>query len=216
MISLTATQLIDILSITEQRAVVWQPHLEAALARFDIDSPLRAAHFIAQIGHESGRLRFVREVWTNSLTQQSYEMAGRLGNTEPGDGQRFMGRGPMQLTGRKNYTLFSAYTGIDFVAQPQLLERIDYGALCAGWFWKFGAGQNLGNKALLALAPLGFGAGVDLNAIADLNDIETITLCINGGLNGYADRMELFRRAHNVFMPHEPTDDELKWERQHE
>lgn len=192
---LTAAHLIKVYGIKPTRAAIWHPHLAAAMDKFAITTPLRAAAFLAQIGHESGRLVFVREIWTNSPAQQSYEGAARLGNTEPGDGQRFMGRGPMQITGRKNYQLLGVALNVDFIAQPQLLERVDYGAQSAGWFWRTGAGLNLGKKALHALERYGMGAGVNLNDLADRQDFETITLCINGGLNGYADRCTLYARA---------------------
>jgi putative chitinase len=199
MIQLTASNLISILQIPADRAAVWQPGIQDAMSQFDIGTPLRAAHFIAQIGHESGGLRYTREAWTNSPAQQSYEGAARLGNTEPGDGERFMGRGPMQITGRKNYQALSDALGVDFIGQPALLEQQDYGPLSAGWFWQAGAGLNLGHLARAALEQYGMGAGVDLNDIADLDDIETITYCINGGLNGYQDRCDLLARAREVF-----------------
>lgn len=193
--NLTAASLIQIYGIKQTRATIWQPHLAAAMDKFDINTPLRAAAFLAQIGHESGRLVFIREVWSNTPAQQTYEGAARLGNTDPGDGERFMGRGPMQITGRKNYKLLGAALNVDFVAQPTLLERVDYGALSAGWFWRTGSGLNLGKKALHALERYGLGTNVNLNDLADRQDFETITLCINGGLNGYADRCKLYARA---------------------
>lgn len=195
---ISVQQLIQILDIPDARATVWQPHIDAAMVQFEINSPLRAAHFIAQVGHESGRLVYVKEVWTNSPAQQSYEGATRLGNTEPGDGKLFMGRGPMQITGRKNYAALGDALGVDFLTQPQLLERIDYGALSAGWFWHTGAGLNLGHRALAALVQYSMGAGVNLNDIADQDDIETITYCVNGGLNGIDDRTAIYQRARDV------------------
>lgn len=197
---ITVDQLTRILDIAETRAGVWQLHLDAAMDKFEINTPLRAAHFIAQIGHESDRLVFVKEIWRNTPAQQSYEGAARLGNIEPGDGKRFMGRGPMQITGRKNYQALSDALGVDFIAQPALLERIDYGSMSAAWFWKIGAGLNLGHLALRTLGKYGMGAGVNLNDIADHDDIETITYCINGGLNGYEDRRELYERASDVLQ----------------
>jgi putative chitinase len=195
---ITVIQLVKILGIPEARAEVWQPHLDSAMDKFEINTPLRASHFIAQIGHESGRLVFVKEVWADSPSQQSYEGAVRLGNTEEGDGERFMGRGPMQITGRKNYQFLSGALGVDFIAQPQLLERVDYGAMSAGWFWMIGAGMNLGHLAIQALQQYGMGAGVNLNDIADHDDIETITYCVNGGQNGIDDRQAIYRKARDV------------------
>lgn len=209
---ITTAQLVNILEIPEARADVWSPHIGAAMSEFDITTPLRIAHFLAQVGHESGGLKYTKEIWTNSPAQQSYEGAERLGNTDPGDGEKFMGRGPMQITGRKNYQAFSDAIGVDFVSQPALIERMDYGARSAGWFWKFGAGHNLGNAALVALAKLGMGAGVNLNDLADLDDIQTITLCVNGGLNGFEQRSAFLMRAINVLGINAQPGGQLKWE----
>lgn len=194
----TAPQLIRILNIPDTRAAMWQPALSDAMDEFEINTPLRSAHFLAQIGHESGGLKYTKEIWTNSPAQQSYEMASRLGNTEPGDGEKFMGRGPPQLTGRKNYRLCGEFLGVDLLSHPQLLERVDYGSRAACWFWKMGAGLNLGRAAILALNKYGMGAGVNLNDIADRDDVETITLCINGGMNGFEQRCAILRRAFDV------------------
>ena len=215
MISISATHLIRIFDIPTPRATIWQPHLEAVMARFDINTPLRAAHFIAQAGHESDRLVAVKEYWNPARLayQQRYEGRADLGNTEPGDGERYMGRGLTQITGRKNYALLSQALGVDFVAQPQLLERLDYAALSAGWFWQSGAGLNLSHAALNALQQYSLGAGVDLNVIADKDDIQTITYCINGGLNGLDDRAEIFEHAWEVFKDMQPADG-LTWERE--
>jgi len=190
--------LMIIRGMPEDRAGIWQPAVDAAMSEFEINTPLRAAHFIAQVGHESAGFRYTKEIWTNSPAQQSYEGAARLGNTEPGDGERFPGRGPMQITGRKNYHLCGAFLNIDLITQPQLLEQVDYGARSAGWFWEFGAGFNLGHLAINALQQYGMGAGVNLNSIADQDDIETITYCINGGQNGIDDRTAIYQRARNA------------------
>jgi len=213
MLPLTASRLIKLYDIPTQRAVIWQPHLEAAMIRFDIVTLARAAAFLAQIGHESGGLRYIKEIWKNTPAQQSYEMATRLGNTEPGDGERFMGRGPPQITGRRNYTLLSAALGVDFVSQPHLLERVDYGALSAGWFWKYGAGLNLGRAARAALEKHGMGDGVNLNDLADRGDFEAITYCINGGLNGQDHRIDLHKRALDVLgVTPSHEGDPIRWE----
>lgn len=194
-------QLVRILKIPPDRAQLWYPHLATALAAFGINTPLRVAHFLAQVGHESGGFRYTKEIWTNSSAQQSYEGAKRLGNTEPGDGERFMGRSPIQLTGRRNYTLASQALGVDLVAQPHLAERPDIGMQIAAWFWTDGAGQNLGRRAKEVLkGRYGMGEELNLNVLADLDDVEAITYCVNGGLNGYQHRCEILQRARNVFV----------------
>lgn len=203
MTTLTVMNLEEILNIREPRALVWQPHLSAAMAQFEINTPLRAAAFIAQIGHESGRMVFVKEIWNPAQipAQRSYEGAARLGNTVAGDGERYMGRGLMQITGRKNYKTVSDALGVDFIAQPRMLERPDYAALSAAWFWHTGAGLNLGKRARAALIEFDMGDGVNLNDLADIGAFETITLCINGGLNGYEDRCKLYARAKKILSP---------------
>ena len=210
---ITSQQLVKILEIPEQRADVWCPHIDAALIEFDINTPLRLAHFLAQVGHESGGFKYVKEIWTNSPAQQSYEGAARLGNTEPGDGEKFMGRGPMQLTGRKNYKLCGAFIGVDLVAQPQLVERIDVGARSAGWFWAIGAGFNLGHAALVALKTRGMGNGVNLNDLADMDRIDLITLCVNGGTSGFEQRSAILMRAINVLGVNVQAGESATWSR---
>jgi putative chitinase len=92
--------------------------------------------------------------------------AGRMGNTEDGDGAKYIGRGLIQLTGKENYANCGSAIGVDLVANPDLLSTPKYAALSAGWFW---------NRR-------------GLNALADADDIDTITKRINGGLIGIADR----------------------------
>ena len=146
------------------RAALWAPFLDVAMAEFGITEPADKAMFLAQIGHESGSLRYVREVWGPTESQRRYEGRLDLGNTEPGDGKRFMGRGPPQLTGRGNYRACGKALGFDLEAAPELLELPHNGARAAGWFWQ---SRGLSRFAL---------------------DLEGATRRINGGLNGLADR----------------------------
>ena len=154
-------------------ALLYTPHLVYAMARYEINTPLRRAHFLAQIGHESGRLRYCREVWGPTPAQQRYEGRADLGNIHPGDGPRFLGRGLIQLTGRSNYSQASQALGVDFIGQPKLLESPEYAALSAGWFW-----HSRG-----------------LNRLADSDAALAITKRINGGTNGLEDRLKLLERA---------------------
>lgn len=146
--------------------------IEREMALRLIDSPLRRAHFLAQIGHESGELRFRTEI----ASGEAYEGRLNLGNVQPGDGPRFRGRGLIQLTGRANYTDFGRALGIEaeLLADPDRVARDpDLCVKAAGWFW----------------------ARRDLNTLADANDLTQITRRINGGLNGLEDRRRLFKRA---------------------
>jgi putative chitinase len=153
------------------------PPLQHHMTRYGINTSLRQAHFLAQVCHESGQLRYTEEL----ATGDAYEGRVRgLGNTQPGDGRRFKGRGLIQLTGRANYVAFGRALGRDFVTDPNqllLATDADIATQVACWFW----------------------SDRNLNGPADANDIRTITMRINGGLNGFADRQNLFARARCMF-----------------
>lgn len=165
---LTADALAKALPIPSSRATVWAKPLEEAMVRFGIDTPEQRAAFLAQVAHESGNLVYVREIWGPTPAQAKYEGRLDLGNTQPGDGMRFLGRGLIQITGRANYEAVSKGLGIDFVSAPSLLELTDNAAMSAAWFW-YAHGLN-----------------------AYVSDFTTLTRKINGGLNGLADREALW------------------------
>lgn len=127
-----------------------------------MDSNLRLAHFLAQVGHESGSFKYMEEIASGS----AYEGRADLGNICPGDGKRYKGRGPIQITGRSNYRSFGRQIGIDIERHPELAAIPSIGLHLACAYW--------GNR--------------NLNALADADDVEAITRKINGGLNGLADR----------------------------
>ncbi len=164
------------LGVPVSRTLSWADPISAAMALWGIDSDARQAAFIAQIGHESGRLVYVRELWGPTPAQARYEGREDLGNTQPGDGKRFMGRGLIQITGRTNYQRVSDALGADFVVAPELLEAPANAALSAAWFWNVHG----------------------LNELADSGDFATITRRINGGMNGYQDRLALLALAKNA------------------
>lgn len=147
--------------------------LTEAMRLYFIDTPMRKAAFLAQIGHESGSLRYVREI----ASGVAYEGRKDLGNTHPGDGVRFRGRGLIQVTGRTNYTVVARALEIDCVNHPELLEVPGHAAESAAWWW-----QARG-----------------LNELADRGEFEKITRKINGGLNGLADRKAIYERAKKAF-----------------
>lgn len=152
------------------RAAQFAPHIESARARFGITSPRDVAMFLAQIAYESGELRYVREI----ASGEAYEGRRDLGNTEPGDGPRFRGRGLIQLTGRDNYRRCGQALGVDLIADPDRLAEPQLAAWSAGWFWR--------ENGLTGLAE-----GPD--------PIVACTRRINGGLNGLADRKRYYDRA---------------------
>lgn len=170
-----------------ERLELFVEPLAAAMAEFSIDTPARAAAFLAQIAHESAAFRYTREL----ASGQAYEGNAHLGNVQAGDGQRFKGRGLVQITGRKNYGLAGEALGLPLLEQPELLEEPLQASRSAAWFWTVGAGLNLSKRALQHGVP----PRVNLNELADAGDFEGITLAINGGLNGQDDRLAYFGRA---------------------
>ena len=147
----------------------FQPLVDA-MPKYEINSDLRMAHFLAQIGHESGSLRFSEEL----ASGEAYEGRADLGNTRPGDGKRFKGRGLIQLTGRANYQSYSDATGIDYIKNPGALSSDPNAAVdVACWYWKTRG----------------------LNALADADDVRAVTKRINGGFNGLDDRVSFLGRA---------------------
>jgi putative chitinase len=145
------------------------PYLTEGMNTYEIITPLRENHFLAQLAHESGEFRYLKELASGA----AYEGRKDLGNIVPGDGIRYKGRGLIQLTGRANYTAISGSLNVDFVSFPELLETPQYATLSACWFWD----------------------SRHLNIYADANDLIKITRRINGGLNGLAKREMYLERA---------------------
>lgn len=174
-------------------------HLQAAATRFEINNARRVAHFLAQLAHESGfraveenlgySAERLRALWPQRFTPESAVACerkperiaevvyqGRFGNTQPGDGFRFRGRGFIQITGRENYVKYGGTVGHDLVTHPELAAQYEVGALIAAAFWH----EN------------------HCNALADQGDVEMvkpITLKVNGGINGLAERTRYFVKA---------------------
>jgi putative chitinase len=147
------------------------PILRETLQRYEVNTPLRAAHFLAQIAHESDGLSTTEEYASGA----AYEGRRDLGNTERGDGKRFKGRGLIQLTGRDNYRKYGARIGIDLIADPDKAADPATSLVLALEYWKHTRGG--------------------LNRFADRDDIITITEAINGGRNGLADRRHYLAKA---------------------
>lgn len=169
---LDAATLAQIMPYAKAKVALYAPLLDAAMREFDINTPARQASFLSQIGHESGQLRYVREIASGT----AYEGRKDLGNTRPGDGVRFRGRGLIQVTGRSNYTAAMMALDIDCVEHSELLELPVNACRSAGWFWKTHG----------------------LNELADAGDQVKVTRRINGGTNGLADRLALFEVAKRV------------------
>ena len=152
-----------------KRVVRFLGPLNDTMSEFDINTAQRMRMFLAQIGHESGQLRYVKELASGT----AYEGRKDLGNTLPGDGVRYKGRGLIQITGKNNYGLVSLALGLPLLEKPELLEEDVNACRSAGWFWYKSK----------------------LNALADMGKFQDITKRINGGMNGYADRYKLYQRA---------------------
>ena len=197
---LTTQQLLQILPNAGQVARVFVPVLNTAMSRYQIVGAERIAAFIAQVGHESGHMtrlvenlnygaEALRRNWpsrfnvelASAVARKPEQIANiaygnRMGNTAPGDGWKYRGRGLVQITGKNNYRACGEALGLDLIAQPELLEKPQYGCMSAAWFW----------------------ASNGLNTLADAGKFDAITQRINGGHNGAADRQELYARALKV------------------
>ncbi len=171
---ITSEQLVAIMPYATKRVGAFIAPLNAAMKEFEINTPLREAMFLAQVAHESGELRYMEEIHDGS----HYEGRKDLGNTQPGDGKRFKGRGPIQITGRNNYASCGAALRLDLVGQPHLLTEPDVGCRASAWWWK----------------------SKGLNEISDTGDISKATKRVNGGLNGIDDRTMYYTRAKQVLM----------------
>lgn len=158
------------------RAQTFLPYLEDAMHEFEINTSARQAAFLAQVGHESGGLHWLCELWGPTDAQRRYELRYDLGNIAPGDGYKFRGRGLLQTTGRTNYRATGVALGVDLETHPELLGEPGLACRSAGWFWK----------------------AHGLNELADAGEFERITRKVNGGLNGYAERLGLYEAAKAV------------------
>jgi putative chitinase len=185
--NLSREQFLKIMPNARTRVDAFLDPLNEAMAEFEINTPARQQAFLSQLAHESAEFRYMQEIASGS----SYEGRADLGNTHAGDGIRFKGRGPIQITGRKNYGLVGDALGLDLLGQPRLLEQPQHGCRSAAWFWRVGAGLNLSKRAIAYGVPV----GCDLNNLADAGDFEGITLAVNGGMNGWDDRQKYFAKA---------------------
>ncbi|SCW78479.1 MULTISPECIES: glycoside hydrolase family 19 protein [unclassified Pseudomonas] len=178
----TQAQLISIMPNARSQAGVFVSALNIAMSRHRIVTPKRIAAFLAQIGHESGQLRYVRELGSEAYLSKydTGALAVRLGNSPQadGDGQKYRGRGLIQITGHDNYRRCSLGLFGDerLLALPELLEQPQWASESSAWFWEQSG----------------------LNELADRDQFNSITRRINGGLNGLEDRLQLWARARAV------------------
>lgn len=182
--------------------------LSDAMRAAGMTSPEARAAFLATFAVESSELKF----WTENRSEEECtkmygpeyagvtfppgtldgvdgpytNSSGQLGNTQPDDGNRFRGRGPIQLTGRHNYEVAGQALGIDLVNNPDLASSPDVGFKVATWYWN-------NHQAILP-----DGSSVPLNQAAEAGDFKAVTRAVNGGLTGYPDRLEYFNHAVKV------------------
>ncbi|UVM41328.1 glycoside hydrolase family 19 protein [Pseudomonas sp. B21-017] len=179
---ITAQQLLQILPNAGKQAGVFASALNLAMDRYQINTRLRMAAFIAQVGHESGQFNWVKELGGDQYLSKydTGPLAKRLGNTPEadGDGQKYRGRGLIQITGHDNYLVCSkALFGDDrLLRTPELLEQAEWACKSAAWYWN----------------------SRNINAPADAGDFELVTRRINGGLNGLDERKAFYETALKV------------------
>jgi predicted chitinase len=148
---------------------IYLPFINEAMREFEISTYLRAAAFLSQLAHESAELRYFQELASGA----AYEGRVDLGNTHPGDGRKYKGHGPIQITGRANHKACGEALGLDLINNPMLITLPDHAFRSAGWFWDTR----------------------HLNSLADQRKFKEITRRINGGYNGLADRQKYYDRA---------------------
>ena len=146
--------------------------LNKACEPYAINTKLRKAHFVAQMSHESGGFFYKKEIWGPTAVQKSYEGRVGLGNNQPGDGEKFQGRGYIQVTGRANYTKLANFLKLSIEDTIAYLQTIEGAVMSAVWFWNTNG----------------------LNKYADQDDIKMITKRINGGYNGLDGRIARYNK----------------------
>ena len=160
---------------------LYKPRLDEFVASFNmwaihfgINTPMRMAHYLAQVFHESGSLRYAEEIASGA----KYEGRKDLGNIMPGDGVKYKGRGFIQLTGRANYTAFkkSEFCTADVVANPKKVAEFPLNQVASMWFWQT-------HKC---------------NEWADRDNVDRVTRIINGGTNGLTQRKALLAKFKKV------------------
>lgn len=157
--------------------------LNAAMTEASINAKLRKAAFLAQVAHESTEFTFMKELGGHDYFMRMYDISGHrpdvarsLGNTNVGDGARYPGRGPIQVTGKNNYRACGKALGLDLVHHPALLEIPKYAFRGSAWYWR----------------------SRGINQAADTGDFKRVTKLVNGGMTHYADRLMYYQRALRV------------------
>ena len=173
--AITESQIIGFAPASIKMASTVAKYFNEFNEHYQVNTPLRIAAFLSQTAHESASFRYTREI----ASGDAYEGRKSLGNIFPGDGKKFKGRGYIQITGRNNYTALSkSLFGDERLAKdPEIIATPQYAMISAFWFWN----------------------GNNLNKYADEQYIETITKRINGGLNGFQERVNFYNKLCTEF-----------------
>ena len=153
-----------------------EKYLQSVLIQGGVTDPVKLAAWMAQCKHESGGFRWLREFASGS----AYEGRVDLGNTQPGDGPRYKGRGFIQCTGRDNYKSMSSHFSQDFISAPELIEQVEWAAKSVLWFF------NVYKKGR--------------TASVNWDDCYAVTRIVNGGTNGLAERQKYYAEYKQKFM----------------
>lgn len=182
--TLTEQQIRQMMPQAGKRLDPHLPYIASALEEGNISTPRRIAAFMAQLAHESGEYRYMEELADGS----AYEGRADLGNIHPGDGKKFKGHGPIQITGRANHMACGVALGLPLADQPTLICTPEHATRSAVWFWN----------------------SRDLSPLADHDWFRTITRIINGGYNGLEDRVVHWRRNRQILgLPPIDIDNEM-------
>jgi putative chitinase len=173
--------------------------LNDTMKKYDIaEEPIRIAHFIAQLAHESSYppkdkppFAATEEVGSRKYFKDNYGYVTKFGNTQKGDGPRFRGRGLIQLTWHNNYKRYENYKGLDLTSRTstgrenreKLVNDPDMAADVAGWYWKYPPTKSK-----------------SLNEYADDDNVKDVTEGVNGGLNKLKDRKRRLKKTKDVFL----------------
>lgn len=183
------------------RRTEYLPFIQKAMQEFEITTYLREAAFLAQLAHESGELKFMEEIASGA----DYEGRADLGNTQKGDGKRYKGRGPIQLTGRANYRKYGAKLALDLENNPTIAATKEVGFRIAGLYWKDHGLNELADKGS-QIVNVTRTRQNGTTFVEQHPAFDAITFKINGGFRGKEERIKYYERAKKVLNKDDSAD----------
>jgi putative chitinase len=173
---------------------LWMNHW---FPEFEIDTPQEIRHILAQLAHESDSFNALEEY----ASGRAYEGRKDLGNIRAGDGIKFKGRGPLQVTGRRNYSLMGVKAGapMKFIDNPKLLATPEWGVWSAATFWVEKGLLDISNMPDTDKIPYKRKNGGEVEIIM-ISPIEFISRKVNGGINGLSERIKFYERAKSIIV----------------